>query len=85
MPGQVAPNFTGKSLWFGLWGILTSGFFVVTLRKNGCLQVRPVLFARHTTNVYPYQSHLRSALGQVTLSNNRGLTLHLHPLDQHKV
>ncbi|MEW5308094.1 MAG: hypothetical protein WDW38_000080 [Sanguina aurantia] len=37
-PGATGPNFTGKSLWFGLWGILTSGFFVVTLRKNGCLQ-----------------------------------------------
>lgn len=29
---------TGKTLWCGLWAMLTLGFFVVTLRKNGCLQ-----------------------------------------------
>ncbi|KAG1676088.1 hypothetical protein FOA52_014954 [Chlamydomonas sp. UWO 241] len=25
---------TGKTLWLALWGVLTAGFFVVTLRKN---------------------------------------------------
>ncbi len=29
---------TGDSLWCGLWGFLTLFFFVVTLRKNLCLQ-----------------------------------------------
>ena len=28
---------SGKSLWCGLWAVLTFGFFIVTLRKNGCL------------------------------------------------
>ncbi|KXZ41940.1 hypothetical protein GPECTOR_239g570 [Gonium pectorale] len=28
---------TGKTLWCGLWAVLTFGFFIVTLRKNGCL------------------------------------------------
>lgn len=28
---------TGDTLWHGLWGFLTLFFFVVTLRKNGCL------------------------------------------------
>ncbi|KAG1663812.1 hypothetical protein FOA52_013377, partial [Chlamydomonas sp. UWO 241] len=27
-------SLTGKTLWCALWGILTAGFFVVTLRKN---------------------------------------------------
>ncbi|GLI60359.1 hypothetical protein VaNZ11_002483 [Volvox africanus] len=27
----------GKTLWCGLWAVLTAGFFVVTMRKNGCL------------------------------------------------
>lgn len=29
---------TGDTLWLALWGVLTLCFFVVTLRKNGCLQ-----------------------------------------------
>jgi uncharacterized protein len=29
---------TGKILWCALWAVLTTGFFVVTLRKNRCLQ-----------------------------------------------
>ncbi|KAG2422612.1 hypothetical protein HXX76_010393 [Chlamydomonas incerta] len=28
---------SGKTLWCGLWAFLTFGFFIVTLRKNGCL------------------------------------------------
>ncbi len=28
---------SGKSLWCGLWAVLTFGFFIVTCRKNGCL------------------------------------------------
>mmetsp|Transcript_20075 Transcript_20075/g.59626 ORF Transcript_20075/g.59626 Transcript_20075/m.59626 type:complete len:112 (-) Transcript_20075:353-688(-) len=36
-PGPAA--HTGKTLWSGLWGILTMLFFVVTLRKNVSLQV----------------------------------------------
>ncbi|GIL76403.1 hypothetical protein Vretifemale_5998, partial [Volvox reticuliferus] len=28
---------TGMTLWCGLWAFLTAGFFVVTMRKNGCL------------------------------------------------
>ncbi|GIL76413.1 hypothetical protein Vretifemale_5992 [Volvox reticuliferus] len=27
----------GKTLWCALWAVLTAGFFVATLRKNGCL------------------------------------------------
>ncbi|KAG1674030.1 hypothetical protein FOA52_000336 [Chlamydomonas sp. UWO 241] len=30
----LSNSLTGKTLWLALWGVLTSGFFVVTLRKN---------------------------------------------------
>lgn len=41
-PQQVAAHaLTGDTLWCGLWGFFTLAFFVVTLRKNGCLQVGP--------------------------------------------
>jgi hypothetical protein len=39
VPSVAAVALTGDTLWCGLWGVLTSGFFVVTLNKNGCLQV----------------------------------------------
>ncbi|EFJ47526.1 hypothetical protein VOLCADRAFT_105087 [Volvox carteri f. nagariensis] len=36
-PSVYKTALTGKTLWCGLWAFLTAGFFVVTLRKNGCL------------------------------------------------
>ncbi len=38
VPKVAATALTGDTLWCGLWGFLTLFFFVVTLRKNGCLQ-----------------------------------------------
>ncbi len=38
MKSVASTAMTGDSLWCGLWGFLTLFFFVVTLRKNGCLQ-----------------------------------------------
>jgi hypothetical protein len=39
VPSVLAAARTGDTLWCGLWGLLTAGFFVVTLRKNHCLMV----------------------------------------------
>ncbi|GFR48506.1 hypothetical protein Agub_g10173 [Astrephomene gubernaculifera] len=36
-PARYPVAKTGKTLWCGLWAFLTFGFFIVTLRKNGCL------------------------------------------------
>jgi len=30
---------TGKALWCGLWAFMTLGFFVVSCKKNRCLQI----------------------------------------------
>ena len=30
---------SGNALWCGLWAILTLGFYIITLRKNICLQL----------------------------------------------
>ncbi len=38
VPKVAATALTGDTLWCGLWGFLTLFFFVVTLRKNGCMQ-----------------------------------------------
>ncbi|KAJ9533467.1 hypothetical protein QJQ45_026541 [Haematococcus lacustris] len=35
----TATALTGDTLWCGLWAVFTLCFFVVTLRKNKCLQV----------------------------------------------
>ncbi|KAL6747486.1 GPR1/FUN34/yaaH family-domain-containing protein [Haematococcus lacustris] len=37
-PSVLAVALTGDTLWCGLWGVLTFLFYIVTLRKNGCLQ-----------------------------------------------
>ncbi|KAJ9532985.1 hypothetical protein QJQ45_018084 [Haematococcus lacustris] len=37
-PSVTAVAMTGDTLWCGLWGVLTFLFYIVTLRKNGCLQ-----------------------------------------------
>ncbi|KAJ9518849.1 hypothetical protein QJQ45_026105 [Haematococcus lacustris] len=37
-PSVTATAMTGDTLWCGLWGVLTFLFYIVTLRKNGCLQ-----------------------------------------------
>ncbi|GFR45947.1 hypothetical protein Agub_g7413 [Astrephomene gubernaculifera] len=36
-PAHYPTAQTGKTLWCSLWAFLTFGFFIVTLRKNGCL------------------------------------------------
>ncbi|EFJ47541.1 hypothetical protein VOLCADRAFT_91961 [Volvox carteri f. nagariensis] len=36
-PSVYKTALMGKTLWCGLWAFLTAGFFVVMLRKNGCL------------------------------------------------
>ncbi|KAL6747492.1 hypothetical protein V8C86DRAFT_2908705 [Haematococcus lacustris] len=45
-PSVLAVALTGDTLWCGLWGVLTFLFYIVTLRKNGCLQTIFLTLAR---------------------------------------
>ena len=39
IPSVNVTGTTGYSLWLCLWGTLTIGFGIFTLRMNGCMQV----------------------------------------------